>query len=723
MKKPILLLLATTLLLTSFMVPISAQETETWETWDPDLSSQGVAITEPFEGYLYDPAIVHGGTFIIATPSDPPEQHQWNAGASASYEYLDPFNDYLTRTDPITGAVIPWIAESWELSEDKLTYTVHLTKGVKFHDGAELTSEDVKWNFDFIMENNFTRMADVWQILSREEPTEIVDAYTLKFHLKEPFVSFARETLGTPYIYPKHVWEEIAADPDFDWLTFVPTMAQQIGCGPYKVLEYVPNSYIKYEAFEDYWHGRPYLDDVLRPIITSGDAELLALRRGEVDVFNGFLSSEAIPSLLKEEGVGLYIFNNEYMYHWGYNMAKWPFSVKEFRYACAYAIDKQDIVDTLLLGYGIPGPPGVEAQFYTYWYNADMPETYTFNLTKAAEILDELGYIDTNGDGIREGTGEHAGEPITFDIGPPIYDPVRVRAAELIAENLKKIGINAEVWYLEWATLWGKIIQPLDSPTKVDSWLLGSSQSVDPQWMRVRLHSAAIPNPNYYGFVNAEYDQLAELQSSQFDVDERRQSVFRMQEILAEEIPLIVLYFRQSPSVYRTDKLTGWVDHYGVGRGNFWDYINLRATALQTLKTMSISVVNTPPPEVEIGEPFTLGLKFTGLEGEALTGATVSVLLSGDPTSYPLEHVGDGVYRRTFQTSGWFEGDYTLKVDARYVGYVDSVTTFELEAAEPAPPTPPPTPTFWESYGATVTGVVVVLAIVAIFAVYRIAKK
>jgi peptide/nickel transport system substrate-binding protein len=725
MKKPIFILV--TLLLTLTSLPIfalvSAQETETWETWDPDLSSQGVAITEPFEGYLYDPTVIHGGTFVEATPSDPPEQHQWNAGASASYEYLDPFNDFLTRTDPITGAVVPWIAESWEVSEDKLTYTVHLTQGVKFHDGTELTSEDVKWCFDFIMENNFTRMADVWDILSREKPTEIVDEYTLKFYLKEPFVSFARETLGTPYIYPKHVWEEIAADPDFDWLTYVPTMAQQVGCGPYKVLEYVPNSYIKFEAFEDYWHGRPYIDEVLRPIITSGDAELLALKRGEVDVFNGFLSSEAIPALLREEGIGLYIYNNEYMYHWGMNTYKWPFNVKEFRYACAYAVDKQDLVDTLLLGYGIPGPVGVEAQFYNYWYNPNTPETYTFNLTKAEEILDGLGYIDTNGDGVREGTGEHAGEPIAFDIGPPIYDPVRVRAAELIAENLNQIGIKATVQYLEWATLWGKIIQPLDSPTKVDSWLLGSSQSVDPQWMRVRLHSGAIPNPNYYGFVNAEYDQLAELQSTQFDVEERRQSVFRMQEILAEEIPLVVMYFRQSPSVYRTDELTGWVDHYGTGRGNFWDYINIRATELQTLKAMSISVVNTPPPEVEIGETITLGIKYTGPEGEALTGATVMALVTGDPTSYALEHVSDGTFRKTFDTTGWLEGDYTIKVDARLVGYSDSVTTFTLEAAEPAPPEPEPEPSFWESYGATVTGVVVVLALVAIAAVYMYAKK
>jgi hypothetical protein len=405
------------------------------------------------------------------------------------------------------------------------------------------------------------------------------------------------------------------------------------------------------------------------------------------------------------------------------NNAMWPFSVKEFRYACAYSVDKQDLVDTLLLGYGIPGPAGVEAPFWGIWYNPDTPETYNFNLTKAEEILDDLGWVDTDDDGIREGTGEHAGEPLEFDIGPPIYDPVRVRAAELIAENLQTIGVDATVQYMEWATLWGKIIQPLDSPSKIDSWLLGSSQSIDPQWFKTRLHSSSIPNPNYYGFVNAEFDQLAELQSQQFDVDERKESVWRMQEILAEEIPLIVMYFRQSPSVYRTDKLTGWIDDFDSGRGNFWDYLNVRSKELQMLKAMSISVVNTPPPEVEIGETFTLGVKYTGPSGEEVTDAVVTAMLTGDPTPYAVEHVGSGTYTMSFDTTGWMEDTYTLRVSASATGYNEQLTTFNIDASEPAPPEPPEEPSFWESYGATVTGVVIVLAVVAIYGVYKFGRQ
>lgn len=363
----------------------------------------------------------------------------------------------------------------------------------------------------------------------------------------------------------------------------------------------------------------------------------------------------------------------------------------------------------------------MEAPFWGIWYNPNVPQTYTFDLEKAAELLDGLGWVDTDGDGIREGTEEHAGEPIAFDIGPPIYDPVRCRAAELISINLKEIGIDATVQYMEWKTLWGKITQPLDSPTKIDSWLLGSSQSIDPEWFKTRLHSSSIPNPNYYGFIHAEFDQLAELQSTQFDVEERKETVWRMQEILAEEVPLVVMYFRQSPSVYRTDKLTGWVDHFAAGMSNFWNFINVRPRV--ELKAMSISIVNTPPPEVEIGETFTLGIKYLGPEGESITDATVTALLTGDPTTYTLEHVGGGTYEVDFDTSTWFEGDYTIRVDGEAIGYNPLLTAFDLEAAEPAPPTPPPPPTFWESYGATLTGVIVLLAVIAVAATYYLARK
>ncbi|GAH62348.1 unnamed protein product, partial [marine sediment metagenome] len=236
----------------------------------------------------------------------------------------------------------------------------------------------------------------------------------------------------------------------------------------------------------------------------------------------------------------------------------------------------------------------------------------------------------------------------------------------------------------------------------------------EPTWMHTRLHSDNIPNPNYYGFVNAEYDELALLQGTQFDSKERQESIWRMQELLAEDCPLVVLYFRQSPSVYRNDKLTGWIEHFGEGMDHMWNYINLRP--IVEMKSMSVSIVNIPPPECEIGEAFTLGITYTGPEGPVTT-ASVSAMLTGDPTPYVLEHAGSGKYDCIFSTSNWHEGDYTIRVEAKAKGFTSELTTFALKSVVPFVEEPEE-PGFWETQGSTVTGAVIVIAVIAIAAVW-----
>jgi len=167
--------------------------------------------------------------------------------------------------------------------------------------------------------------------------------------------------------------------------------------------------------------------------------------------------------------------------------------------------------------------------------------------------------------------------------------------------------------------------------------------------------------------------------------------------------------------------LTGWIEHYAAGMDHGWNYINVRP--IVEFKAMSMSEVHAPPPEVEIGETFTLGIKYVDPEGTPITDASVTAMLKGDPTPYPLEHVGSGTYQVDFDTSDWFEGDYTIRVEATATGFTSAVTAFDLEAVEPEQPTQPPPPSFWESYGATVTGVVAVLAVIAIVAVYMYARK
>jgi len=664
----------------------------------------------------------YGGTFVNPLPSDPSEFSVFLRASTWSFVFLDPIYDGLAMIDPNNNPV-PWLAESWEHSPDGMVWTIHLVKNATWHDGTPFTAQDVKFTYDHCIQAKYPRWSDLWTAVNR---TEIVDDYTIKMYLNLPYPAFELSILPYP-IVPKHIWEPIVSQPDFDPLTFVPSMdVLKVGNGPFILEEYVPNSYVKYKANENFFKGRPYIDELLMPVITSPDAMLLALKNGEVDVFTWTLPVEAVPSLVTDENIGLHIYKSGTMYHWGFNTHKFPFNVKKFRHVLAHCVDKDEIVKTLLHGYGRPGRFGVypPTDMWSQWLNPD-PKCgvygYEFNLTLAAQMLDEMGWIDRDGDGIRE---DPEGRKLEFEIGPPTYDPVRVRAAEMISDWLSQIGIKATVVYLEWKTLWKRITSPLDSEFKIDSWLLGSGLGIgDPDILRFRLHSSAIPNPNYYGFINATFDQLAEAQAAEIDPEKRADMIKQMQEILAEELPLIVLYHRNFVSAYRTDKFAGWVKPVQDGVDNQWTWMNVYLKELAVEKPMSISLLKFPPPEVTVGDTINLSIKLTDESGNPVTGASVDAIITGRPLTYTLTEVGGGVYSLSWDTSDWTTGSYTIEIVCEASGYETARSSLTFELKEAAPPPPPPPPSFWEMYGPIIVGLVIVLAVIAVGAMMYMGKR
>ena len=549
----------------------------------------------PKSGVPREPAFF-GGTLVSPLPSDPSEFSVFTRASTWSFVFLDPIYDPLVMLDA-NNLPVPWLAESWESSEDGMIWTIHLVKNATWHDGTPFTAADVDFTYMHCIEVKYPRWSDLWTAINR---TEVVDDYTIKLYLNIPYPDLVTEVLTYP-IVPKHIWEPIVKQSDFDPLTYKPPMeVLQVGNGPFKLVEYVPGQYAKYVANENFFKGRPYIDELLMPVITSPDAMLLALQKGEIDVFTWVVPVEAVPSLLENPNIGVHIYKSGTMYHWGFNNQKFPFNIKEFRHALAHCVDKREIVTTLLHGYGRPGRFGVypPTEMWDHWLNPDPKcgvDAYEFNLSKAAEILDRLGFVDSDGDGWREGPN---GEEIDFEIGPPTYDPVRVRAAEMIRDWLAEIpggGIKCHVVYQEWKTLWSRITAPLDSPHKIDSWLLGSGLGIgSPDILRFRLHSSAIPNPNYYGFINATFDELAEAQARELNFEKRAEYVKRMQEILAEEVPFIVLYHRNFVSPYRTDKFAGWVLPIQDGVDNQWSWWNVYLKEKE--KELYKPPETTPPP-------------------------------------------------------------------------------------------------------------------------------
>lgn len=670
---------------------------------------------EDYKGY--------GGTLIDPLPSDPPELNIFHRASTWSFVFMDPIYDGL-YTSAEDGRVIPWLAKSAEPDSTGMIWTVELLDNVTWHDGTPFTAEDVKFTYEHIVEVGYPRYSTIADYVDH---VEVVSDYVLKVYLTAVYVDFTMEILDNP-IVPKHIWEPIVTAADFDPWTYVPPIeVLKVGNGPFVLDHYTETIEADYVVNEDFARGRPYIDRLLMPIITSPDAYLLALKAGEVDVFMWNVPLEAMPSLIADPDIGVHIFMSGTMYHWGLNTMIMPFKDKEFRKILARCIDKDEIVATLLYGYARPGRFGVYPPTEMWpWWESDDPQTgvygYEFDLELAAQMLDDKGWTDSDDDGVREYIDPDTDErvPIEFDIGPPIYDPVRVRAAEMIRDWLAEIDIKATVQYNDWPTTWMMITQPWDSPLKLDTWLLGSGLGGgSPDITRFRLHSTKTPNPNYYYFLNAEFDQLAEAQAVTLDEDERASIVQQMQEILAEELPLFVLYHKNSPSPYRTDKFAGWPapiqDNVGQSQ---WTWMNVYLKELAVLKDIFISLEEFPS-EVEKDGTITFRAKVTDEDGAAVTGVEASLLIEGMALPEILEETASGVYSTTISASGWAADSYRLSTQYTKDGYSPTKTELSFTIVEPEAPEEPP---FWELYGATVTGVVVILAVIAVAAVYFLKK-
>ena len=429
-----------------------------------------------------------------------------------------------------------------------------IRKGIKFHDGRELTAEDVAFTINVLATKSWTYYHGYFTSVER---AEAVDKYTVKIYFKEPDSQFVLNSLTVVRIMPKHIWEPLLNAMGDELAKYSPKPEELIGSGPFIFVERVPGQYIKFRANKDYWLGRPCVDEVILIPITDVSVVILGIQKGDLDAYTWGVDPAVVPTLLANPGVGIHVYTSEFFYHWGLNNQVWPLNISKFRLALHYAVDKEAIVRDVMLGYGIPGSPGVVAPFGSCapWYNPNVEKLVYYDPKKAAEILDEIGFTDKDGDGWRDGPN---GEPVVIELYSPTpgYDPIRARAAEVIRENLAKIpggGIKVIVYYYEWATLW-----PLIREAKVMSWLLGSGWSPDIGWLRFRFHSRPEGAGNWARYSNPEVDALIKELLATFDMEKRRELAWRIQEILALDSPVINLYYRSYPNPYRRDKFENW---------------------------------------------------------------------------------------------------------------------------------------------------------------------
>ena len=524
-----------------------------------------------------------GGVLTSATISKPLTFNLAIANDASSSGVLGYLYDGLTEVSWLTDQVEPSLAESWESSDDGLTWTFNLRRDVTWHDGQPFTAHDVDFTFNRIIYNHDIpasgrasfrfRFLDEESGQWQESPMTVtaLNDYTVQCVLPVPFATFLR-SMGTA-IYPKHILEKHVDDGTFASTWDIHTdPAEVIGTGPFVIESYVPGERVVLGRNPSYWlkddegNSLPYLDQIVHVIVPELEDELAKFLAGESDS-HGVLGEElADLEPLQEEGnFTIYrrgpAFGTTFL---GFNMNPgvnadtgepylapeklgW-FRNTQFRRAVAHSVDKDTIIDEVQHGQGYPQWSSISPAAGDF-HNPNV-RRYEYDLDKANEILDGIGWVDTNGDGVRE---DGQGNEIAFSLVTNTGNTVRQRVGAILHQGMEAIGLKVDYESIEFGDLVSQLTDSYDWDAIIISFTGGS----DPHGGITFWHSAEdlhlwYPNqPLPATKWEAIIDELYVMASQELDRDKRVGYYHRAQEFAAENVPVIYTTLSERLSAVR----------------------------------------------------------------------------------------------------------------------------------------------------------------------------
>ncbi len=542
----------------------------------------------------------YGGAITYATVSEPLTFNLVLSNDAGSSGYLSYVFEGLTETSWLDDAIEPALAESWERSDDGLEWTFNLRRDVSWHDGEPFTARDVDFTFNRIIYNDDIDTTDTEAFVfnyideTTGESTEgrmtvtALDDYTVRFTLPVSYAPFLR-SMGYS-IYPRHILEPHVDAGTFDEVWGIDTdPSEVIGTGPFTIVSYTPEEQITLRRNPNYWkqdsdgNSLPYLEEINYLIVEDFDQELALFQEGTVDV-HGVLGEE-YPELEPLQDDGNFTIHSRgpgfgttfvtFNVNPGTNPeggaymrseARTWFERQEFRQAIAHSVDKEAIVEQALGGLGYPQWSSVSPAAGDF-HNRDI-QRYEYDLDAANRLLDDLGWVDSDGDGVRE---DSAGVPIAFTMVTNEGNSVREHASSIIRDGMQSIGLGVDLQLIDFGELVGQLVATYDWEAVV----IGFTGGPDPYSGITFWHSDAdfhlwYPNqPEPATAWEAEIDELYTSASQELDHEERVRMYHRAQEIAAEQVPVVYTALSERLTAVRnvfgnvTPTLYGlWDDRY-----------------------------------------------------------------------------------------------------------------------------------------------------------------
>ncbi len=509
------------------------------------------------------PAADEPVVFTVGLLNEPDSLNPFLGIEAESYEMWGLTYDYMISYKAEDMSPQPGLAESWETSDDGLTWTFHIREGVDWSDGEPLTAEDIAFTYNRILDGG-PESASWISYLTSVDTITAPDERTVVLELSEP--NAVLPLLPMP-ILPEHVWSKLS---EKDVKSYANEPPDVVGSGPFRMVEGAAGgSTFRFEANPDYWKGAPHVDEVVFRVFQAEDPAIQALKKGEIDFVEN-ISGNQVDALEKEDGITAIMGDSPGFDEIAFNTGSVDLETEQpigdpnpavldpkFRYALGFAIDREAIRDRVYQGAGITGSTIVPPAYPTYHWEPPEDVAFSFDPDRAGQLLDEAGY-EMGPDGTR-----------TMPDGSPIGElrllaradsETSVDVIQFFSEWLADIGIESKVQAVESSKLTNLILEG-----EFDAFEWGWYVEPDPDSMLSYMTCGQRGNWSDSWYCNEEYDALYLEQHSATDQAARSEAVKRMQEILYLDAPYLVTMYSSIGEAWRSDRFEGFVPQPNPG--------------------------------------------------------------------------------------------------------------------------------------------------------------
>ena len=521
----------------------------------------------------------------VGWTNDPDNLNPFIGAETSSYEiWLLNYDFLVGYTADLQPA--PDLATSWEVSDDGKVWTFHLREGVTWQDGEPFTAADVAFTYNYIVEHQMGAFSSLTTFVDK---AVAIDDATVEIRCRRPKANILRTWIP---ILPEHLWSTVSPRAAGTSYQNRPPI---VGTGPFQTVEVKKGDYVRMVANPGFWGKKPVIDEILFVAYQNPDTMTQDLLAGSLDAAWGIPSAQ-FAKLANAGGITPISYN---LLTWDYLALNCYEGTSRgnpvlrdvaFRQALNWAIDRQRIVDVAWAGRARPGTTLMTPDSWIdpdYHWQPPADAMYRYDPVRAKRILDDAGYLDGDGDGIREGRD---GKPITLRLWARAESPESQKTGSLLTGWFTDIGLKIKYQVMDdgiyYDSIWayeGDTYSP-DFDMYVWDW----DGYADPGDTLASFTTAQIENWNEPCWSNPEFDQLVDAANTTLDPEARKELIWKAQQLFYEQSPEIVLDYPDKLEAIDTSRWSGWTRMYGGEGAAFYtsyvrdSYLNLRPKTAAT---------------------------------------------------------------------------------------------------------------------------------------------